>query len=162
MRRLGLWAVVALVLVVANAAILDKERVLRDGRVVLLELAPVDPRSLLQGDYMALRYALANEVARERSAETSADGHLVVRIGEGGVARFLRFHDGSQLSGDEQLLRYRKRGQGVRIASDAFFFEEGTDSLYDNARYGELRVAEDGDAVLVGLRDGALQLLGER
>ena len=32
------------------------------GRVVFLALAPRDPRSLLQGDYMALNYVLSSEV----------------------------------------------------------------------------------------------------
>jgi len=34
-------------------------------QVVYLELAPVDPRSLIQGDYMALRFALARECKLE-------------------------------------------------------------------------------------------------
>jgi uncharacterized membrane-anchored protein len=47
----------------------------------------------------------------------------------------------------------------VRIAGDAFFFQEGQAAIYQPARYGELRVAGDGDAVLVGLRDGELRPL---
>ena len=42
-----------------TTAVLQKERLLRQGRPVLLELAPRDPRSLMQGDYMDLDYALA-------------------------------------------------------------------------------------------------------
>lgn len=40
-------------------------------------------------------------------------------------------------------------------ASDAWFFEEGTAAGYRNARYRELRVADDGAAVLVGVRESA-------
>ena len=50
MRKLVLWVVLGLTLVVANLSIIGKERVLREGRTVLLQLAPRDPRSLLQGD----------------------------------------------------------------------------------------------------------------
>lgn len=39
-----------------NWSIYQKEQTLRDGQLVLFELAPVDPRSLMQGDYMNLRY----------------------------------------------------------------------------------------------------------
>ena len=39
-----------------NWSIYQKEQTLRDGQLVLFELAPVDPRSLMQGDYMSLRY----------------------------------------------------------------------------------------------------------
>ncbi|MDE8355606.1 GDYXXLXY domain-containing protein, partial [Klebsiella pneumoniae] len=44
-----------LALAVVNLAIVSCERLLAEGEVVLLELAPVDPRSLMQGDYMSLR-----------------------------------------------------------------------------------------------------------
>ena len=43
-----------------NWSIYQKEQTLRDGQLVLFELAPVDPRSLMQGDYMSLRYREAS------------------------------------------------------------------------------------------------------
>lgn len=48
-----------------NWSIYQKEQTLRDGQLVLFELAPVDPRSLMQGDYMSLRY---REATRTYSA----------------------------------------------------------------------------------------------
>ena len=95
MRNLVLFGVLVVTLTVANWAILDKERVLRDGRTVLLELAPADPRSILQGDYMTLRYVLAEEVGRQRGSETSPDGRVVIRVDPRGLATLLRFDDGS-------------------------------------------------------------------
>ena len=44
-----------------NWSIYQKEQTLRDGQLVLFELAPVDPRSLMQGDYMSLRLFLGAE-----------------------------------------------------------------------------------------------------
>ena len=44
--------------------IIKNESVLNDGETVLLELRPVDPRSIMQGDYMALRFSLGDEVRR--------------------------------------------------------------------------------------------------
>lgn len=148
-----LWAVLVLTLVFVNLKILGKERILSQGQTVLLQLRPVDPRSLMQGDYMVLRYAMERIVDRERGDEVSADGHLVVMLDTNGVAIFSRFDDGSALEAGELLLRYRKRGEGVRIASDAFFFQEGQGPVYQSARYGELLVDARGNAMLVGLRD---------
>ena len=51
-----------IVLILVNWSIAGKERHLKEGRIVYLELAPVDPRSLMQGDYMALNFKLANEL----------------------------------------------------------------------------------------------------
>ena len=47
----------ALILALTNWDIAQKRKVIADGRVLLLELRPVDPRSLFQGDYMALALA---------------------------------------------------------------------------------------------------------
>ena len=50
------------ILALANFSIYSRERLLTEGSVVLLHLAPVDPRSLMQGDYMALNFAVANSL----------------------------------------------------------------------------------------------------
>lgn len=39
--------------------VVSRAAVLRDGREVLLETAPVDPRDLLRGDYVVLNYTIA-------------------------------------------------------------------------------------------------------
>ena len=49
-------------LVAVNGSIVAKERIKTHGERIYLELAPVDPRSLMQGDYMALRFALAESI----------------------------------------------------------------------------------------------------
>lgn len=142
-----------LILVFVNLQIAGKERLVTGGRTVLLQLAPIDPRSLLQGDYMALRYAMADEVAAAAKAAGISDGAIVVEPDESDVARFVALDRGQPLTGRQQRLVFRKRGETVRLASDAFFFEEGRADDFAAARYGELRVAGDGTAVLVGLRD---------
>jgi uncharacterized membrane-anchored protein len=162
MRNVVLWAVAAIVLAVANWAIVGKERVLANGETILLELAPRDPRSLLQGDYVVLRYALAGRMLSQLSGdEFSRDGVAVVSLDTDGVAELVRVDgEGSQLAPGEHLLRYRKRGETLKLAGEAFFFEEGQQDLYAGARYGELRVDAGGEAVLIGLRDAELNRLG--
>ena len=51
-----------LVLGVVNWITQDKEDLLQNGRVVLLEVGKYDPRSLMQGDYMALRYLISRTI----------------------------------------------------------------------------------------------------
>jgi uncharacterized membrane-anchored protein len=106
----------------------------------------------MQGDYMALRYAMADEVAAAARQAGSNDGTVIVTLDDSGEASFVSLDDGRSLASHEQRLRFRKRGESVRLASDAWFFEEGYASRYEEARFGELRVAADGTAVLVGLR----------
>ncbi|KIG15596.1 putative membrane protein [Enhygromyxa salina] len=192
----------AIVLCVVSAGLvigasLQKERVLSTGQTVLLPLAPVDPRSLMQGDYMILRYELEDELDTGRAGQRELirpmpgqfepdhealepeppavpalpstlvgqprRGRLVLTVDGDRVGHFARFDDGSPLAADELLLEYRQRnnqGSRLRVGAESFLFEEGSDDLYANARYGELVVASDGESVLVGLRDEARRPLG--
>ena len=159
-RIIVLAITVAIVLTLINLEIAGKERILRDGTTVLLRLAPLDPRSLLQGDYMALRYSMADEVARQAEQLEENDGTAIIELDEHNVAKFIGLYNGQQIANGQYLLRYRKRGESVRIASDAFFFEEGSGAGYRGARYGEIRINKDGDAVLVGLRNADAERMG--
>ena len=146
MKNIIFWGTGLLVLVVVNLLIVKKEETLADGRTMLLRLVPRDPRSLIQGDYMILRYAFAREVQ-----ELQGKGHIVVSLDENEVANFVRVHEGDNLHVDEHLLFYRNR-DGLRLGAESFMFQEGDADLYSNARYGELKVDESGASVLIGLR----------
>ena len=156
-RRIAILAGLVIVLIAVNWQIARKERVLREGTSILLALAPVDPRSLMQGDYMRLDYAIAREIGWRN--EWPNDGQIVIRTDGDGVAAFVRRHEGAPLAPGEHLLLYRRRGGRIRIGTDAYFFEEGTAWRYDDARYGELRVDADGESLLVGLRDAQRRAL---
>ena len=59
-----LLAIVGLIVVLVgvNLGIKKYETHLATAEKVLLQLAPVDPRSLMQGDYMALNYAISEQI----------------------------------------------------------------------------------------------------
>jgi len=148
------------VLGLANFSIYSRERLLVDGRIALLELAPVDPRSLMQGDYMALRFRASDDAFGRRPKEGLGDGRIVLQVDERGVAKFKRFDDGTPLAADELRIRYRVRADEVKFATNAFFFQEGHAKIYERARYGEFRVAADGECLLTGMRSEKLERLG--
>src|SRR5690606_11199752 len=127
--------------------------------IVLLELAPVDPRSLMQGDYMALRFAVANDIAQHLSEQRASDGYAVVELDGNAVGRFVRLDDGTPIGPQQLRMRYRKRDHQVQLATNAYFFEEGSGQFYQAARYGEFRVATDGEMLLTFLRDAKLNRL---
>jgi len=161
MRTVVLAVATILILALANLQIAGKEAVIRDGRSVLLRLAPVDPRSLMQGDYMALRYSITGDIENAARTAGVSDGFAILRLADNGEAGFVALFDDRQLADDEVRVRFRRRGESVRVASDAYFFEEGSMDVYRNARYGELRVNAKGDAVLTGLVDDEGRRLGE-
>ena len=50
-------------------SIVAKERIKTNGERIFLALAPVDPRSLMQGDYMALRFEIATHISTRRQRQ---------------------------------------------------------------------------------------------
>ncbi len=170
-RTLAILGGLALVLVVANGGIWQREKLLATGKVVILELAPVDPRSLMQGDYMALNFAAGREVTRLRlggerqDAEDSIlgyepDGYVLLTADARGVSQPVRIQPDARPHADNEVpLRYRLRDNGVRIVTNAYFFPEGQAKRYEVAKFGELRVAENGEALLVRMLGEDLQPL---
>jgi uncharacterized membrane-anchored protein len=157
MRRLIALLAGLAILALVNTTVWQREQLLAAGRVVLLELAPVDPRSLMQGDYMALRFKVATEAFRARDPDRpAADGRLVLRLDPRAVGTFARIDDGTPLGADEVAIRFRVRNGEPKLATNAFFFEEGSADRYEAARYGEFRVDASGEAILTGLRDREL------
>jgi len=162
MRKVIVLIAALLLLAGVNVSIYGKEQLLTHGKAVLLELAPVDPRSLMQGDYMALRFKAANEAFGGRIDERRmpSDGKLVLSLDDRNIAVFKRFDGGAPLSANEIVIRYRIRGDKPKFATNAFFFQEGHADYYAKARFGEFRVAENGECILTGLRDENLKQLG--
>ena len=150
-----------LILAAINQAIWHKEEVLKYGQSVSLAMAPVDPRSLMQGDYMALDWQLSRDIMSS-SSSLPMTGKAVISVpDESGQipAKFVRIDNGKPLAANEVLIEYRLRNGRVKVVSDAYFFQEGQGMAFANARYGQFRVAPDGQALLVGLQDGQMRLI---
>ena len=148
-RRLLVLSAV-LVLGAVNWSIFAKERIKTNGERIFLALAPVDPRSLMQGDYMALRFEIVNGISAD------ASGSAPLRVDSNGVATL-----NPDPAAPGLRIRYRIRNGQVWLGTNAYFFEEGTARQYEGARYGEFRVDRaSGEAVLVGLADKDLKTLG--
>lgn len=164
-----------LVLGVANVAIVQKERILSDGQTVLLELAPVDPRSLMQGDYMSLNFALSQNLSalswglpKDVLAKMDAQQWVVVavKLDENKVAQLKGVYleqDGQERlwteegpvaePSDVMRLRMRRHRSNWTPGTDAWFFAEGSADRFDAARYGEFAVVEGGQSLLRAMLD---------
>ena len=187
MRKILLFLSLVLVLGAFNLAALQKEPLLEEGTVMYLELAPVDPRAFLLGDYMALEFSIDRDVtdalreAAKELTQTEGDGYsyyeyrrlrrfmpreglVVVSLSPDGVASFERLDDGSPLAGGEHHLYFRLKNGNAEVAARSFFFQEGHAEDYEAADYGEIHVAPDGRNLLTHLLDRDLKRIvpGER
>lgn len=151
-RAIILWLIALLVLVSVNVSVIQREGLATSGELIYLELVPVDPRSLIQGDYMRLRYAISREL--EERIPFGTKGTLIVSLDPDSIGRFDRFESSqTPLAANEVRMKYHWRGSSIYIGPESFFFQEGHASYYFDARYAELRVSETGDVLLIGLRD---------
>jgi uncharacterized membrane-anchored protein len=156
----GLGLGLAAVLAVANIGIWQKESLIAHGQPVYVELAPADPRSLMQGDFMRLNYRLPPAVDSQLDGLLGTHRPRVVARRDGrGVATVLRLHTGAPLAADELLIELTPKDGRWVLVSDAWFFKEGEAARWEPARYGEFRVGADGKALLVGLKGADLKPL---
>jgi uncharacterized membrane-anchored protein len=155
------WIVIlvnlALLLVFFNHSIIKKEQLLSNGKLALLKLAPVDPRSLMQGDYMRLNYEISGNVPMDSIAKR---GYCVVKLDSVGVAYRVRLQKGkTPVFPGEYLIRYNAAQWNISIGADSYFFEEGQADKYAVAKYGGIKVDDNGNSVLEGLYDEKLRLI---
>ena len=77
-------------LLILNSFIALKQKHLSNGKIVYLRLAPIDPRSIMQRYYMALRFTLADSIykalpktekrRRWRRDVAASDGFVVAQL----------------------------------------------------------------------------------
>lgn len=158
------WILIAgnllLLLIYFNWSVLRKEQTLSKGELVLFRLAPVDPRSLMQGDYMALNYEVSNisELYASDSLNSPPPrGYAVIAIDSNHVAHLVRLQTTTNgLKNGEKLIKYRRL---LKLGAESFFFEEGQGKVYEKAEYGGLRIDDEGNSILVGLYDEHFRLI---
>lgn len=150
-----------LLLVYFNWSVFDKEQTLEQGELVLFRLAPVDPRSLMQGDYMALNYEVLRVGDLYTLSHLPSRGYAVITTDSNHVAQIVRLQPTPNgLSKGEKLIKYHKGGpDALKFGAESFFFEEGQGEAYEQAVYGGLRIDEKGNSVLVGLYDKDYRLI---
>lgn len=153
------WALLGVLatLVVANVGIWQKETLIARGERLYVRLGPVDPRSLMQGDYMALDLFAGSPLADDPRLHDTVQRRRVriaATVDADGVATPQRVlePDEPAAPGERVLELTPKAGRWV-LVTDAWYFREGEAEVWAQARFGELRVDAQGRALLVGLAD---------
>lgn len=163
-RRAIAAACIGLFLVLFAWSVVQKERLLASGDQIILALRPVDPRSLMQGDYMILRLAIENDIRNSLYGLSGEDralakGVAVVEIEQGKPARFKRLDNGSSLAAGEKRLVFRGLEGEIQVSSGAFFFQEGHGKAYEKARFALLRVDDSGNSLITSLLDERMEII---
>jgi uncharacterized membrane-anchored protein len=137
---------------------------------------------------MALRFAIVSDIETaleqiqdkdkvdyKRYRTASFDGFVQLSLDENKVGSFVNVTtkindkaavvDGVVLDrvvvNDIVAVKFRQRNGRIKIATNAYFFEEGTGPELESATYGQFRVDTSGDLLLVSLMDKDFNLLGK-
>lgn len=129
MKKIILIIMSILILLLLNINIYQKEQIILHGENVFLELKPVDPRSLIQGDYMRLRYNL--HIDQNKIAMNNQRGYIVIGLDENKVGLFKRFYNNEQLAADEKIIKYRSNAYDIIVEPNSFMFQEGHGQIYE-------------------------------
>lgn len=141
-----------------NWSVFKKEQTLKDGQLVLLHLAPVDPRSLMQGDYMRLNYEINSSSSDFIDEQTATRGYAILQTDNNQVGQLIRLQNTlTPLNDNEIAIKYKIVNSRIFLGAESFFFEEGQDTLYQDAMYGGLKVDDKGQSLLIGLYDENFQ-----
>jgi uncharacterized membrane-anchored protein/uncharacterized membrane protein len=133
----------------------SSERLLTTGTSIKLEITPIDPRSLLQGDYVTLNYSISTvpESFEEEleSYQSLSKVKVVLSPDAGGIHRFNRFYtSGEQIAKNELVINGQASGwRQIYYGIETYFVPEGTGLAVErDARFAYVRVGADGDALL--------------
>ncbi len=154
-RDATLFIATIMIFVIFNVMIYQKQKILRTGETVYLSIAPVDPRSLMQGDYMTFRYLLEDDIKKVATPATQG-GYLVIATNENGVGEFVKFYQGETLNTNEKLLQYRFHPNNFApytIKPNTFFFQEKLQPNFQQAKFAVFHYQGEKNYLLTGLAD---------
>ena len=162
---------------------------LKHSQSIYVRLQPVDPRSILQGDYMRLNYQLyfaPQNSNLENTTEQNTNqqninqedhifsGHYFDQIiqNKSSIVTYVELdpqrrviHTSFEPLQNVQVQRLVLQNPNNRYtmlypASKSFLFAEGLAECYQQAEYAEFKVDEQGNAILTALKGDQLQDLG--
>jgi uncharacterized membrane-anchored protein len=156
---------VILTLIVINFQINQKLNLIDTGEKLIFPLAPIDPRAIMQGDYMRLRFDLGIKIlkrinlANQKINPQALHGLAVVNKDDNDVVSFVDLYHHQALNKNQRLIPYQYKRYQIVFSTDAFYFQEGQASHFQQAKYGEFRYSKNGELILVHLLDKDFKVL---
>ncbi|MGM0854038.1 MAG: GDYXXLXY domain-containing protein [Bacillota bacterium] len=163
-KRLGILLIICLQAGWIGYQVYSNETLLQDGETIILELQPVDPRSLLQGDYVELNYTISQ--LEDTTIDDNGPITLVLRKNTQGIHEYTGVYN---LDGKWNTPYNKKPGDvhlngkvtsswdnsvQVTYGIEHFFIPEGTGlDVEGKVKAAVVKVSDKGDGILEGLRD---------
>lgn len=156
-KQKWITAIIVLQLLITGGQIGKSELLLSQGEMIKLKLQPVDPRSLMQGDYVILNYEISN-IEIDFGNDQKGKIEVLLRENQDGIYEYSGIYKFKELGWNKP---YTAQEGDIIIAGkytgfnrivygiENFFIEEGTGSEVErNMEYAYVKVAKNGDAIL--------------
>jgi len=159
--RVAVIVVIFLQFALVVGSVLSNELKLRSADEIIVRLAPLDPRSLIQGDYVILAYSFERDARKELRVNASES----LRFPNNTVHVLLTPQDGEYIFKDISVKKIEEiplgdivlkgkvaRYSRINFGIENFFVEENTGREVErNARFAKLKVTSSGEAFVVDL-----------
>ncbi|MBE4906738.1 GDYXXLXY domain-containing protein [Bacillus luteolus] len=153
------WVFVGAVLVLqlsfVSFQMITNEHLINEGKTITLKLAPVDPRSMIQGDYVRLQY----EIGEVELGEGRHEGRvfLLLKRNDEGIYSVSKVYKTQidptkeSLAEDEVIIAGKYNGYNqIIFGIESYFVPEGTGlEVERNAEFAKVAVSQKGDALLL-------------
>ncbi|AKS38198.1 membrane protein [Anoxybacillus gonensis] len=151
-KWLPLFVIIMLQVAFITYVTFDKEQHLQYGQRIKLQLEPVDPRSLIQGDYVRLQY----EISTIEGMNEWGKAQVILRKDETGVHRFVGVYslngkprNSTMYQEGDVLVNGHIYGNTIIYGIETYFVPEKTGGeIQRHARFAYVRVSKTGDALL--------------
>jgi uncharacterized membrane-anchored protein/uncharacterized membrane protein len=162
-KKVGILFIILLQGAWIGYQVYSNETLLQNGETVKLELRPVDPRSLLQGDYVELNYTISQ--LEDSSIDENGPITIVLRKDAQGIHQYAGIYkyDGEwntpydHKEGDVLLNGKVTKSWGntnqITYGIEHFFIPEATGlDVEGKVKYAVVKVSDKGDAILESLK----------
>lgn len=162
-KRVGILFIILLQVAWIGYQVYSNETLLQNGETIKLELRPVDPRSLLQGDYVELNYTISQ--LEDSSINENGPITIVLRKDAQGIHQYAGIYkyDGewntpyAPKEGDVLLNGKVTKPWGnanqITYGIEHFFIPEGTGlEIEGKVKYAVVKVSDKGNAILESLK----------
>ena len=175
LSHLTLILTTLLAIIYVNVYAWQSQQIKLRGKILFLELAPVDPLSLVQGQYMILRFGI------EKEYDATQEDQHIIENSRGNVLAIINLDNRriGTLTGLKAIDQWQQQpnpngtlllqvhawhtnsdeSYTIQIQQNSFLFQENTEDRYTEAKYGMFRVQENGQYVLTDLADKHLRPL---
>lgn len=141
-------------------SIQQHQRHLNQGESIYVQLAPADPRSLIQGDYMVLAYQLFFDERLDNRVKDFDDKTMTIYVQLDEQKRVIK-SDVQAQQGMRPFIIKTPKGYLTQAypSTNSFMFAEGLGECYQQAKYAEFVVDDVGKPLLKTLVGEHLQPL---